>query len=144
MGFRAALDESVEPQAAKLIAHAATVGGGFHARGRVLLRQPDDTQTGAVTRLQMRLVVEYALDQLRGVGSHACRPAHDSRRRRLQMCLMALGPMLVLGSPWSLRRFAEWPHMHPPAGWQTGPSHQFLYAVVAAKPGQRGGKGGSI
>src|SRR5271166_2123085 len=70
---------------------------GFHALPRVLLRQANDAETGAVAHLRVRLLVHDSLEQLGRVRTDAARPVHHPRWRPFQMGLMTLGAVLVLG-----------------------------------------------
>src|SRR5664279_4645620 len=69
---------------------------GFHALARVLLRQANDAETGAIAHLRVRLLVQDSLEQLGRVGTDAVRPVHHPRGRPFQMGLMTLGAVLVL------------------------------------------------
>src|SRR5271166_6712978 len=70
---------------------------GLHALPRVLLRQANDAETGAVAHLRVRLLVHDSLEQLGRVGTDAARPVHHPRWRPFQMGLMTPGAVLVLG-----------------------------------------------
>src|ERR1039458_5523274 len=70
---------------------------GLHALPGVLLRQANDTETGAVAHFRVRLLVQDSLEQLGRVGTDAACPVHHPRWRPFQMGLMTLGAVLVLG-----------------------------------------------
>jgi hypothetical protein len=70
-GVERVLQDRLHALIATGLGEDGSFGSGFHALRRVLLRQADDAETGAVAHFWMGLLMEDSLEQLRRVRTDA-------------------------------------------------------------------------
>ena len=71
--------------------------GGFYARVRVLVPEPDDAQAGAEALLRMRSLAQNDLDQRRCLRPDLVRPSLDALRRPVGIAPVARRHMFAYG-----------------------------------------------
>ncbi|AOE83135.1 hypothetical protein THL1_587 [Pseudomonas sp. TCU-HL1] len=113
------------------------LGGGFQARIAVAAGQREQTETGAIAHLRVRLVGQLVIDQLARVGADSGAPVEQALRRPFAMRLVRGGHVLALRA---VGATAAQQHMagHPPVTMQhfQGVRRQ---PHLDAMPGQGGG-----